>query len=95
MEAQLRKTFSSKRYAREQLLSLDRDLKRIETEEALALESLTKADNSIKLYENLAKKLELTSNYRKRLTKIVDMQNDYQQRMAKIVEPKKYFEKNC
>ena len=95
MESQLRKTFSSKRYAREQLLSLDRDLKRIETEEALALESLTKADNSIKLYENLAKRLELTSNYRKRLSKIVDMQNDYQQRMAKIVEPKKYFEKNC
>jgi len=54
-KAQLRKTFSSKRYAREQLLQLDRDLKRIETEEAIAIDNLNKADNSIKLYENLAK----------------------------------------
>ncbi len=44
MEAQLRKTFSSKKYAREQLLQLDRDLKRIETEEAMPLENLNKAD---------------------------------------------------
>jgi len=95
MEAQLRKTFSSKRYAREQLLQLDRDLKRMETEEAIALENLNKADNSIKLYENLAKKIELISAYRKRLNKIVDMQNEYQERLAKIVEPKKYFEKSA
>ncbi len=51
--------------------------------------------NSIKLYENLAKKIELISEYRKRLNKIVDMQNDYQERLAKIVEPKKYFEKSA
>ena len=95
MEAQLRKTFSSKRYAREQLLQLDRDLKRIETEEAIALDNLNKADSSIKLYEDLGKKIELTSDYRKRLTKIVDMQNDYQGRLAKIAQPKKYFEKSA
>ena len=69
MEAQLRKTFSSKRYAREQLLQLDRDLKRMETEEAIALENLNKADNSIKLYENLAKKIELISAYRTHRTR--------------------------
>ena len=40
MERQLRKTFSSKRYAREQLLELDRDLKRIEEEESYALDNL-------------------------------------------------------
>ena len=67
MEHQLRKTFSSKRYAREQLLQLDRDLKRMETEEAIALENLTKADQSIQLYVNLAKQIELISDYRKRL----------------------------
>jgi hypothetical protein len=95
MERQLRKFFSTKRYAREQLLMLDRDLKRIETEEAIALENLNKADESIKLYENLAKKVELISDYRKRLNKIVDMQNEYQERLAKIVEPRKYFEKSA
>jgi hypothetical protein len=62
MERQLRKTFSSKRYAREQLLMLDRDLKRVETEEAMALENLAKADDSIKLYTDLAKQIELTKN---------------------------------
>ncbi len=95
MEAQLRKTFSSKRYAREQLLQLDRDLKRIETEEALALENLTKADNSIQLYENLAKRVELVSDYRKRLGKIVEMQREYEERLATITAPKKYFEKSA
>jgi small-conductance mechanosensitive channel len=95
MEAQLRRTFSSKRYAREQLLQLDRDLKRIETEEALAIENLNKADDSIILYENLAKKIELISDYRKRLSKIVDMQHEYEERLAKIVQPKKYFEKSA
>ena len=95
MERQLRKTFSSKKYAREQLLSLDRDLKRMETEEAMALENLSKADESIQLYVNLAKKIELISEYRKRLNKIVDMQHDYEERLAKIVAPKKYFEKSA
>ena len=36
MEIQARKFFSSKRYAREQLLDLDENLKRIEEEEAFA-----------------------------------------------------------
>jgi hypothetical protein len=93
MEHQLRKTFSSKRYAREQLLQLDRDLKRIETEEAIALENLAKADQSIQLYVNLAKKIELISEYRKRLNKIVALTQEYSERLAKITEPKKYFEK--
>jgi hypothetical protein len=95
MEAQLRKSFSSKRYAREQLIQLDRDLKRMEVEEAIALENLGKADQSIELYENLAKQVELTSEYRKRLSKIVAMQEETKERLAKIVEPKKYFEKNA
>ena len=66
----------------------------METEEALALENLGKADESIQLYVNLAKKIELISDYRKRLNKIVDMQHDYEGRLAKILEPKKYFEKS-
>jgi hypothetical protein len=95
MEAQLRKFLGSKRYAREQLLNLDRSLKRIEEEEAYALDTLNKADNTIKLYNQLAKKIELTSTYRKRLNKIVDLQKDYEERLAKIAQPKKYFEKNA
>jgi hypothetical protein len=95
MELQVRKFLGSKRYAREQLLDLDRSLKRIEEEEAFALETLEKVDSTIRLYEQLAKKIELTSSYRKRLNKIVDLQTDYEERLADIVRPKRYFEKNA
>jgi hypothetical protein len=95
MEAQLRKTFGSKRYAREQLRGLDRDLKKIEEEEFYVLENLNKVDSTIKLYEKLAKRFELTSEYRKRLNKIVDIHFEYKQKMAEIAAPKKYYEKSA
>jgi hypothetical protein len=95
MERQLRKFFGGKRYAREQLLELDRDLKRIETEESFAIDNLNKVDSIIKLYETLAKRFELTSPYRKKLNKIVDVNNEYTQMVNDIVAPKKYFEKSA
>jgi hypothetical protein len=95
MERQLRKFFGAKRYAREQLLELDRDLKRIETEESLALDNLSKVDSIIKLYETLGKRFELTSAYRKKLNKIVDINKEYTQMIDDIVAPKKYFEKSA
>lgn len=95
MENQLRKFFSTKRYAREQLIELERDLKRIEAEEADALDNLNKVDCTIKLYEKLGKRFELTSEYRKRLNKIVDINREYAEKIAEIVAPKKYFEKSA
>jgi len=95
LERQMRKVFGGKRYAREQLLELDRDLKRIETEESLALDNLNKADNIINQYEALAKRFELTSPYRKKLNKIVDVDNEYNQMINEIAAPKKYFEKSA
>jgi hypothetical protein len=95
MERQVRKFLSTKRYAREQLMELERSLKRIEEEEALALDNLCKIDNTIKLYEQLAKRFELTSQYRKRLNKIVDIHNEYNEKIASIVSPKKYYEKSA
>jgi hypothetical protein len=94
MEGQLRKTFGSKRYAREQLIGIERELKRIGEEEAIALENLQKMDNTIKLYDSLAKRLGITGDYRKRLTKIVDLYNEYEERLRRIIEPKKYFERS-
>jgi hypothetical protein len=95
MERQVRKFFSSKRYAREQLLNIDRDLKRVEQEEAFAIENLDKIDSTIKLYEKLAKRFELVSEYRKRLNKIVDLHNEYKAKIAEIAAPKRYFEKSA
>jgi len=95
MERQLRKFLSTKRYAREQLLAVDRDLKRIEEEEAFAVEGLEKVDNTIHMYEKLSKRFELTSEYRKRLNKIVDLQKDYNEIITEITSPKKYYEKSA
>ena len=60
MERQVRKFLSGKRYAREQLLDIDRELKRVEQEEAFAIENLDKVDSTIKLYEKLSKRFELS-----------------------------------
>jgi hypothetical protein len=94
LEKELRKIFSTKRYAKEQLRELERDLKRIQEEEAYTLENLEKLDSTIKLYAKLAKRFELTSEYRKRLNKIVDLVKEYEDRLARIIEPKKYFERS-
>jgi hypothetical protein len=95
MERQVRKFLSGKRYAREQLLDIDRELKRVEQEEAFALENLEKVDATIKLYEKLAKRFELVSDYRKRLNKIVDLHHEYNAKIAEIGSQKPYFEKSA
>ena len=95
IEQQMRKFLSSKRYAHEKLRNLDRDLRRISEEEAIALENLDQVDATIKLYERLAKRFELTSPYRKRLNKIVDTHREYQTKLAEIVAPKRYYEKSA
>ncbi len=95
MERQVRKFLSGKRYAREQLLNIDRELKRVEQEEAFALENLEKVDATIKLYEKLAKRFELVSDYRKRLNKIVDLHHEYNDKIAEISSQKPYFEKSA
>jgi hypothetical protein len=95
MERQVRKFLSGKRYAREQLLDIDRELKRVEQEEAFAVENLDKVDATIKLYEKLAKRFELVSDYRKRLNKIVDLHHEYNAKIAEIGSQKPYFEKSA
>jgi len=95
LERQVRKFFSSKRYAREQLLGIDRDLRRVSEEEAIAIENLDKVDATIKLYEKLSKRFELVSEYRKRLNKIVDLQREYHAKIGEITSPKRYFEKSA
>ena len=94
MEKQLRKLLSSKRYAKEKVTTYERDLIRIAEEEAYILEELKTLESNIKLYEQLAKKLEITSEYRKRLNKIVDLSKEYEEKLSQIVEPKKYFERS-
>ena len=95
VETQLRKPLSTKRYAREQLMDIERDLTRIGEEEGYAAENLNKIDSTIGLYQNLARRFELISDYRKRLTKIVDLHKEYTEKIAEIAAPKKYYVKNA
>jgi hypothetical protein len=94
VESELRKLLSMKRYAREQLIQLERDLKRIQEEETLTLERLENLDCIIKLYDELGRKIEATSEYHKKLNKIVDLYKEYEERLADIIRPKKYFERS-
>ncbi len=93
MEKQLRKFLSSKKYAREQVRSYEQDLTRLSEEEAYILEDFEKLDSNIKLYEQLANRMEATSEYRKRLNKIVDLSKEYEKKLAYIGRPRKYFER--
>jgi len=94
-EREVRKILSMKKYAKEQLRNIERDLKRIQEEHAYVCSDLEKVESIIKLYEQLAKKIEVTSNYRKRLNKIVDLYSEYDQRIAEITQPKSYYEKSA
>jgi hypothetical protein len=94
-EREVRKILSMKKYAREQLRNIERDLKRIQEEHAYVCSDLEKVEGIIKLYGELAKKIEVTSNYRKRLNKIVDLYREYEQRIAEITQPKSYYEKSA
>ena len=90
-----RKILSTNRYARQQLVQIDRDIKRIQEEHAFTCIELEKVESIIKLYDELAKKIEVTSDYRKRLNKIVDLYTEYDERIAEITKPTNYYEKTA
>ena len=94
-ERDRRKVLSTKRYAKEQLVQIERDIKRIQEEHAFTCIELEKVESIIKLYDELAKKIEVVSDYRKRLNKIVDLYGEYDQRIAEITKPTNYYEKTA
>jgi len=94
-ERTIKKLFSMKKYAKQQIRELDRDLKRLAEEEAYICDQLDDLDKTIKMYEQLSKKVEITSEYRKRLDKIVDLYNEFEKRMDEIRRPKSYYEKSA
>lgn len=97
IEHELSKIFSfgRRKYLKEQLILIERDLKRLEEEKTQANEGLQKIENMINLYQQLMRKIEVTSDYRKRLNKIIDLYKDYQERLSNIIKPKRYFERTA
>jgi hypothetical protein len=92
-ERDLKRTMGSKRYAREQHTSIDRDLKRMEQEEALAVDEVNRIDQIVMLYDALAQKIDPISDYRKTLNKIADITEEYDSKISDILQPKKFYER--
>jgi hypothetical protein len=85
--------FGKKRYAKERLNEVEREL-RVINEETLALnEKIGDVDKVIDLYLNLQKKLEVTSDYRKKLNSILDRSKEYQRLLSEIIKPKRFYER--
>ena len=85
--------FGKKRYAIEKLNEVEREL-RVIAEEMIALEGETgDADTLIELYVDLLKKLEVTSDYRKKLNAILETSKEYQRLFSEIIRPKKFYER--
>jgi hypothetical protein len=93
-EKDMDKFLSSKRYARDQARQIDRDLKRLEEEQYITGETLVGLDRVVELYDTLAKKIDATSEYRKKLNRIADLTEEYNQILQNIIQPKKYFERS-
>ena len=82
--------FGKKRYAKERLNEVEREL-RVINEETLALnEKIGDVDKVIDLYLNLQKKLEVTSDYRKKLNSILDRSKEYQRLLSEISAGRAY-----
>ncbi len=92
-ERDLKRTMGSKRYAREQHTSIDRDLKRMEQEEALAVDEVNRIDQIVMLYDALAQKIDPISDYRKTLNRIADITEEYDSKISDILQPKKFYER--
>ena len=94
-QREVRKLLSMKKYARQQLVNIERDLKRLQEEHALVCYDLEEVESIIRLYDELAKKIEVTSDYRKRLNRIVDLYKEYEQRITELTQPRYYYEKSA
>jgi len=82
-----------KKYVKEQITKLERELRTMEEEEEYISGEIKKTDGITDLYRNLIRKIEVTSEYRKTLNNALSLSKEYQERISNIIKPKKYFER--
>jgi len=85
--------FGKKRYARDRLREIERELRVIAEETLNLTDDMGGVEKVIELYGNLLKKLEVTSDYRKKLTVILDLAKEYQALFSEIIKSKKFYER--
>jgi hypothetical protein len=85
--------FGKKKYAQDQLKNLERDLRSIREEETYYHGEIDNTDMIIEFYQELAKKLESTSDYRKKLNTVLELTEDYQDKLTGIIKSNNYYER--
>ena len=85
--------FGRKKYARDKINELERELRSI-TEESIHYGSqIGNNDTLIDFYQDLSKKLEVTSEYRKKLNTVLDLTEDYQEKLQGIIRSNRFYER--
>ncbi len=82
-----------RKFIKEKLSQIELELKRLEEEKSSLGKNVKEYDNLLKSYNNLMRKIDFTSDYRRRLNKILELHRLYQDKISDILKPKKYFEK--
>lgn len=85
--------FGKKKYAQDQLKNIERDLRSVREEEAYYHTQIENTDMIIEFYQDLAKKLESTSDYRKKLNTVLELTEDYQDKLSDIIKSNNYYER--
>jgi len=85
--------FGKKRYAKEKLNEVERELRVINEEMLTTNEEIGKTDVVTELYNDLLKNLEVTSDYRKKLNIVLDLNKEYQRLFSEIIKPKRFYER--
>ncbi len=85
--------FGKRRYAREKLNEVERELRVIDEEMLVLNGEIGDSDKLIELYTDLLKKLEVTSDYRKKLNTILDLSKEYQRLFSEIIKSKRFYER--
>ncbi|MBA7594731.1 Tubulin-like protein CetZ [subsurface metagenome] len=85
--------FGKKRYAKEKLNEVERELRVINEEMLTGNEEIGKTDVVTELYNDLLKNLEVTSDYRKKLNIVLELNKEYQRLFSEIIKPKRFYER--
>jgi len=85
--------FGKKKYTREKLREVERELQSIKEDEIHFNDELGSSDILIEFYQDLSKKLEVTSDYRKQLNQVLVLTQDYQEKLSGVMKSNKFYER--
>ncbi|MCK5669789.1 hypothetical protein KAI10_00255, partial [Candidatus Bathyarchaeota archaeon] len=85
--------FGKKKYSREKLREVERELQVIKEDELHFIDKLASSDILIEFYQDLSKKLEVTSEYRKKLNEVQILTLDYQEKLSGIMKSNRFYER--